>query len=261
MRDEYARLRTAISSSSRSCSCSDNDDVDKSTALLRFQHVVESAVLATDIADSNVMADSESRRSTKVGEDSAESGSNEDTPKEWHAMTLIACLIQASDVSHTMQHWHVYLRFTELLFKERFLAWKNGRAHSDPSVGWVESELGFFDFYVIPLAEKLNHAGVFGAAGIQYLDFARENRKELARKGEQLVREFRDQSEMDFMAIFLQNRNGIPEPTSLSFQVSGGSSSVLSNVSGSTAVDASVPPDFSFRISDQVGPGPGNVSP
>ena len=273
MRDEYAHLRAAIGSTSTSENGS--NDVAMSTALLRFRQIVESAVLATDIADSNVMAECESRWATSFGEEASppatEDGAiacpvdgvqNDDrTSNEWRSVTVIECIIQASDVCHTMQHWHVYLRFTELLFNERFLAWKNGRAPIDPSVCWVESELGFFDHYVIPLAEKLNRAGVFGAAGIQYLAFARENRKELARKGEQLVQEFRERSEMEFMAFFLQHHDGIPEPASLCFQVSEGSLSVLSKESGNTAAAASIPPDFSFRISDQVGPGPGNVSP
>lgn len=269
MRDEYAHLRTAIGGSSND----QGSDEDATSTLLRFRQVVEHAVLATDIADPKVKAACDLRYAKTFGAEAAapkikdeagggaafEANKDDGFAREWHAATVIECLIQASDVSHTMQHWHVYLKFTELLFKERFLAWKNGRTDRDPSVRWVESELGFFDQYVIPLAEKLNGAGVFGAAGIQYLESARENRQELARKGEQLAQKFRERSQADFMAILLRNRDDAPEPMSLSFQISEGSSSVVSSVSGSTAAAASIPPDFSFRISDQFGPGPGNV--
>jgi len=42
-------------------------------------------------------------------------------------------LIQASDVSHTMQHWHSYRKWNERLFQEMYAAFKAGRAEKDPS--------------------------------------------------------------------------------------------------------------------------------
>ena len=45
-----------------------------------------------------------------------------------------------------------------------YMAYKQGRAEKDPSKGWYESEIGFFDFYIIPLAKKLKDCGVFGVS-------------------------------------------------------------------------------------------------
>jgi hypothetical protein len=45
-----------------------------------------------------------------------------------------------------------------------YLAYKQGRAKNDPSERWYESEIGFFDFYVIPLAKKLKDCGIFGVS-------------------------------------------------------------------------------------------------
>jgi hypothetical protein len=33
-------------------------------------------------------------------------------------------------------------------------AYKNGKLPNDPSASWYDGELGFFDFYIIPLAKK-----------------------------------------------------------------------------------------------------------
>jgi 3'5'-cyclic nucleotide phosphodiesterase len=80
--------------------------------------------------------------------------------------------IQASDVSHTMQHWHVYRRWNECLFVESMMAYKLGRTKIDPIQNWYAGEMGFFDFYVIPTAKKLADCGVFGVSRYaQYVEF------------------------------------------------------------------------------------------
>lgn len=38
------------------------------------------------------------------------------------ATIVIEHLIQASDISHTMQHWHVYVKWNERLFQEMYRA-------------------------------------------------------------------------------------------------------------------------------------------
>ena len=59
----------------------------------------------------------------------------------------------------------------------------------DPSEGWYKGELGFFDFYIIPLAKKLKDCGVFGVSSDEYLSYAMQNRKEWETRGEGLVSE------------------------------------------------------------------------
>lgn len=50
-------------------------------------------------------------------------------------------------------------------------------------------EIGFFDFYIIPLAKKLKECGVFGVSSDEYLHFAEANRREWEEKGETVVKE------------------------------------------------------------------------
>lgn len=62
------------------------------------------------------------------------------------------------------QHWHIYRKFNERLFKEMYLAYQQGRMGADPSAFWYKGELGFFDNYICPLARKLNDCKVFGVS-------------------------------------------------------------------------------------------------
>jgi hypothetical protein len=70
------------------------------------------------------------------------------------ATIVMEHLIQASDVSHTMQHWYIYQKWNEWLFAEMIVAYQNGRVDKDPAENWYQGELGFFDNYIIPLAKK-----------------------------------------------------------------------------------------------------------
>lgn len=70
-----------------------------------------------------------------------------------------------------------------------YKAYIEGRAEKDPSEGWYKGELGFLDFYVIPLARKLKECGVFGVSSDEYLQYALANRSEWERKGCEVVAE------------------------------------------------------------------------
>eukprot|EP00934_Nitzschia_sp_Nitz4_P000009 Nitzschia sp. Nitz4//scaffold115_size69933//4295//7888//NITZ4_005995-RA/size69933-processed-gene-0.50-mRNA-1//1//CDS//3329533478//9//frame0 len=168
--DSYADLRAYIYSTEEE--------------FLRFRQLVVNAVMATDIADKELSA---ARKARWV-----KAFDGEETDKEVDAnrkaTIVIEHLIQASDVAHTMQHWHVYTRWNERYFREMYLAYATGRIEKDPSVDWFRSELAFFDHYVIPLAKKLKECQVFGVASDEYLNYAEANRKEWEAKGLDLVR-------------------------------------------------------------------------
>lgn len=88
-----------------------------------------------------------------------------------------------------MQHWHVYRRWNERFFLECHKAYKQGRADKDPADFWFNGEMGFFDFYIIPLARKLKECGVFGVASDEYLNYAVRNRQEWEMRGREVVDE------------------------------------------------------------------------
>ena len=63
--------------------------------------------------------------------------------------------------------------------------------HSLVLILWFHpnSEIGFLDFYVIPLAKKLKDCGVFGVSSDEYLQYAQNNRNEWEEKGKEVVDE------------------------------------------------------------------------
>jgi len=156
--------------------------------LLRFRQLVVNTVMATDIADKELQTLRKKRWETAFSEEPSKS--NETTNIDRKATIVIEHLIQASDVSHTMQHWHIYKSWNEKFFMECYGAYRAGRAGNDPSVNWYKGEIGFFDFYVIPLAKKLDSCGVFGVASDEYMNYAKANRDEWVREGEETVQSF-----------------------------------------------------------------------
>ncbi|CAJ1963436.1 unnamed protein product [Cylindrotheca closterium] len=174
MQEEYHELRSCIYQT-------END-------LKRFRQLVVNTVLATDIVDKELQALRKARWETAF---SGTSNLERDVDSEDRKATIvIEHLIQASDVVHTMQHWHIYKSWNEKFFCECYKAYKSGRADVDPSINWYKGEIGFFDFYVIPLAKKLDDCGVFGVSSHEYLNYATANRDEWIRDGEELVQDF-----------------------------------------------------------------------
>ena len=72
---------------------------------------------------------------------------------------------------------------------ECYKGFLDGRAEKNPSEGWYKGEMGFFDFYIIPLAKKLKDCGVFGVSSDEYLNFALKNREEWECRGQEVVAE------------------------------------------------------------------------
>ncbi|KAG7359286.1 adenylate and guanylate cyclase catalytic domain containing protein [Nitzschia inconspicua] len=179
MEDSYSKLRAALYSS--------QEEFD------RFRQLCINCVIATDVFDKELKTFREDRWKRAFAEDSSCLSEEE----AWHckATITIEYIIQASDVAHTMQHWHVYQRWNQRLFQEMYAAYKAGRGDKDPSEGWYEGELWFFDNYVIPLAEKLRHCEVFGVDCDQLLDFANQNRVEWQKKGSEIVEKWKMEEE------------------------------------------------------------------
>mmetsp|Transcript_27427 Transcript_27427/g.65843 ORF Transcript_27427/g.65843 Transcript_27427/m.65843 type:complete len:1348 (+) Transcript_27427:241-4284(+) len=170
---------------------------------VRFRQLVVNTVMATDIMDKDLkkLRDARWKRAFDAGKvldglDEPEhptsqiGGSSFDEDRialNRKATIVIEHLIQASDVAHTMQHWHIYRKWNERLFMEMHKAYKAGRTDKDPSEFWYKGEIGFFDFYIIPLAKKLSDCGVFGVSSDEYLNYAIQNRNEWEKKGEYVV--------------------------------------------------------------------------
>mmetsp|Transcript_38664 Transcript_38664/g.93667 ORF Transcript_38664/g.93667 Transcript_38664/m.93667 type:complete len:522 (+) Transcript_38664:50-1615(+) len=150
----------------------------------RFRQLVVNAVMATDIIDKQLKELRNNRWDVAFNKSNKSNSADDDNRK---ATIVIEHIIQASDVAHTMQHWHIYRKWNEKFFVESYKAYLDGRAEKDPSVGWYEGEIGFFDFYIIPLAKKLKECGVFGVSSEEYLNYAIQNRTEWSTRGQYIT--------------------------------------------------------------------------
>jgi uncharacterized protein YhaN len=157
----------------------------------RFRQLVVNSVMATDIFDKD-MKELRNKRWNKAfhNDESQQIELNDINMEEYRNMRatiVIEHIIQASDVAHTMQHWHIYTKWNERLFEEMYSAYECGRADKNPAQLWYKGELWFFDNYVIPLAKKLEECNVFGVASDECLNYATANRNEWQAKGEEMV--------------------------------------------------------------------------
>ena len=155
--------------------------------LLRFRQVVVNVVLATDIFDPELNEIRKRRWNTAFSE------SGDISPVDINharATVVIEHIMQASDVAHTMQHWHIYQRFNAKLFQEIALAYRDGRCSANPADFWYEGELKFFDNYVIPLAQKLRDCNIFGVSSDECFNYAVRNRAEWEDRGRAIVAEY-----------------------------------------------------------------------
>lgn len=184
--------------------------------LRRFRQLVINCVMATDLGDKELKelrngrwnkaflenserATSETASSafeiseadTESSQDKTEKNGGEkqrvDTNRK--ATIVIEHLIQAADIAHTCQHWTVYRKWNERLFQECYEAYHYGRVDKNPAENWYQGEIGFFDFYIIPLSKKLRDCGVFGQTSDENLNYAESNRALWVQNGEAIVEE------------------------------------------------------------------------
>jgi hypothetical protein len=154
----------------------------------RFRQLIVNCVIATDIADADLRNERKKRWTDVFAPEYAAMLDGESMHRK--ATIVIDHIIQASDIAHTMQHWSVYIKWNEKLFFELYQSFMEGRSETDPAVNWFKGEIGFFDFYIIPLAKKLKECGVFGMTSDEFLKYAVENRKRWELEGDQVLEGF-----------------------------------------------------------------------
>eukprot|EP00934_Nitzschia_sp_Nitz4_P002441 Nitzschia sp. Nitz4//scaffold68_size99682//91398//95434//NITZ4_004577-RA/size99682-snap-gene-0.6-mRNA-1//1//CDS//3329556632//2436//frame0 len=169
----------------RTCLFENEDEVK------RFRQLVINSLMATDVFDPDLVKLRNERWRKAFPDPNDESGTLPPCRPSEHmdlkATVVIEQIIQASDVAHTMQHWHVYQKWNKRLFREMYTAYQSGRSPTDPAKSWYNGELWFYDNYIIPLAKKLEECRVFGSSSDEFLTYAMDNRSEWKTKGRALV--------------------------------------------------------------------------
>jgi 3'5'-cyclic nucleotide phosphodiesterase len=156
-----------------------------------FRQIVVNSVLAADLFDVELRTMHETRWIMSFGRAPAPMDDTSWSTEEINrrATVVLDLIVQASSVSHAMQHFTIYKKWNLRLLDETYAAYHVGRTAIDPLMVWYEGELSFFDDYVIPLVLKLQECNVFGTSCNKLLDFAQDNRMEWAEKGREIVRE------------------------------------------------------------------------
>ena len=171
------------------------------TEFLLFRSVLVNAVIATDIVDKELGALRKARwndafcpKNSIMDEETPApllQGESPSTCRDRKTTIMIEHIIQASDIAHTMQHWHIYRKWNSRLFAEMWNAHRDNRSEKNPADSWYEGELGFYDYYIIPLAKKLRDSDAFGASSKEFLSYALKNRSEWERTGMEIVAEMK----------------------------------------------------------------------
>jgi class 3 adenylate cyclase len=134
---QLVKEKTTVASVYKNKSVAEQNSVDKTWILLmegnyanlrktiyrtedefkRFRQLLVNTVLATDIMDEDLGSRRKARWSKafseKVEEDAA-------TAVNRKATIVIEHIIQASDIAHSMQHWHIYRKWNGRLFEEMY---------------------------------------------------------------------------------------------------------------------------------------------
>mmetsp|Transcript_17018 Transcript_17018/g.48347 ORF Transcript_17018/g.48347 Transcript_17018/m.48347 type:complete len:303 (+) Transcript_17018:162-1070(+) len=165
--------------------------------LRRFRQLVINCVMATDLGDKELKALRNGRWTKAFNEQAAEDVKTDSRQSlNRKATIVIEHLIQAADVAHTCQHWSIYRKWNQRLFDETYAAYRAGRVEKNPADYWYQGELGFFDFYIIPLSQKLRDCGVFGPTSDENLNYAQSNRSMWEKEGEAIVAGMLERAEM-----------------------------------------------------------------
>lgn len=179
MQDDFRDLRGAI--------CDSEDE------LKRLRQVMVNSVLSTDIFDVEL----KKFRSTQWERAFGDEGMPPAERFNRQATVMIGQMMQVSDLSHCMQHFHIYRKWNTKLYCEMAKAYRTGRLSQDPASFWYQGELKFFDEHVLPLAQKLKDCGGFGATAKEYFEYAVENRREWERRGHMIIEEMQVLSQTD----------------------------------------------------------------
>jgi hypothetical protein len=128
------------------------------------------------------------------------------------ATLIMETMVQASDIAHTMQHWQVYRKWNVRLFEEVYQSFVDKRRDTDPSEDWYESEIDFFNGFVLPIVRRLKESGAFVAASTDSnMDYAEQNLTQWVDKGKGIVAEMLDTIKSK---IFARQQDILRESTS-----------------------------------------------
>lgn len=160
----------------------------KAAEFEHFRQLLVHSVLVTDIMDKSLQKERKERwEKVFCKERSKLTAAEKMNLLNLQKTAVLETIIQVSDVSHAMLHWKVYQKWNHRFYYEMKKAYEVGWGKKDPSEFWYKGELGFYDFYIIPLAERLKQCPAFYTSRRELLLYAISNQKEWKTKGKEVL--------------------------------------------------------------------------
>jgi len=96
---------------------------------------------------------------------------------------VMETILKSADVAHNLQGFAQMEKWSNCLYLELRRAFVKKKGE-DPMNGWYDNQTGFLDFYILPLARKLDDAGLFGdTRGNIFVSIVEENRRRWLTEG------------------------------------------------------------------------------
>ncbi|CAB9513648.1 Receptor-type guanylate cyclase gcy [Seminavis robusta] len=151
------------------------------TDFQQFWGLVQNFILATD-QTSGVLSE-ERNQHWDLCFPSTDHNSTSTAAPHQKAVSVLEHIMLFAEEGHAVQHWETYVKWSAL-FKEEFKC-KHGEKlpQEDLDLLWDQSQLEYFDSFILPISNKVHHAGILGAVGAEFLTYASQNRQELGSLG------------------------------------------------------------------------------
>lgn len=102
---------------------------------------------------------------------------------ELRETVIMETIIKSADVAHNLQGFDQMAKWSDCLYLELRKAFIEKKG-DDPMNGWFNNQIGFLDFYLLPLARKLDDTGAFGdIRGAVFATSVENNRKRWTKEG------------------------------------------------------------------------------
>lgn len=88
---------------------------------------------------------------------------------------LLCTTVTVADVSQNLQGYEQMCKWAGRLYNELRKAFLEGRG-ADPKPNWYENQIGFLNFYLAPLSQRLDSTGAYGPLGAMFGEVVESNR-------------------------------------------------------------------------------------
>jgi hypothetical protein len=83
--------------------------------------------------------------------------------------------VTTADVSQNLQGYEQMCKWAGRLYNELRKAFLEGRG-VDPKPNWFQNQIGFLEFYLAPLSQRLDATGAYGPLGTMFGEVVEKNR-------------------------------------------------------------------------------------